>query len=80
MPVAMASMFVIRLRCVSTTPFGSLVEPDENWTNAMSPGAAAWRTPGRAMSVISSMNTTCPSRRASEAARSLASAKALSLS
>ena len=29
-----------RLACVSTTPLGSLVEPEENWMKAVSPGCA----------------------------------------
>ena len=34
-------VFVMILRCVSTTPLGSLVEPDENWMKAMSSGRTA---------------------------------------
>ena len=33
---ANASMFADRLRCVSATPFGADVDPEVNWTKAMS--------------------------------------------
>ena len=44
------SAFARMLPCVSTTPFGSLVEPEENWMKATSsrPGAAG--RPSREMS------------------------------
>src|SRR5712671_1164404 len=32
----MASMFAHKLRCDSATPFGAAVDPEVNWTNAMS--------------------------------------------
>jgi hypothetical protein len=35
----MASMLADRLACVSATPFGAEVDPDVNWTNAMSSSA-----------------------------------------
>ncbi len=31
-----ASMFAERLRCVTTTPLGADVDPEVNWTNAIS--------------------------------------------
>ena len=40
-PLAIASMLVVRLRCVRITPLGSLVDPDENWMNATSSGRGA---------------------------------------
>ena len=49
-PRALAMMFA----CVSTTPFGSLVEPDENWMKAMSSGCARCSSPAREMSSRSS--------------------------
>ena len=42
------------LRWVSTTPFGSLVEPEENWMKAMSFGWRARMRPAREMSSSSS--------------------------
>ena len=33
-------LWAIRLACVSTTPFGSLVEPEENWMKATLSGRA----------------------------------------
>ena len=36
-----------RLACVSTTPLGSLVEPEENWMKATSPGRARCSLPLR---------------------------------
>ncbi len=36
--------------CVSTTPLGSLVEPEENWMKAVSSGLTAAGRPGRATS------------------------------
>ena len=49
-PLALA----MTLPCVSTTPFGSLVEPEENWMNATSSGRAWWTWPAREMSLRSS--------------------------
>src|SRR5579863_5437087 len=40
-------MFAMRLACVSTTPLGSLVEPEENWMKATSAGRARWGLPLR---------------------------------
>ncbi len=40
------SAFARMLRCVSTTPFGSLVEPEENWMNAVSPAVTRAGVPG----------------------------------
>ena len=54
-PIVVApSMLAIRLPCVSITPFGSLVEPDENWMNARSDGSGRVSLPGREISVIDS--------------------------
>ena len=49
-PRALARM----LAWVSTTPFGSLVEPEENWMKAGSCGDASAGRPGRPMSSMSS--------------------------
>ena len=42
------------LPCVSTTPLGSLVEPEENWMKAVSCGCARCTLPAREMSSRSS--------------------------
>jgi hypothetical protein len=47
-------MFAMRLPCVSMTPFGSLVEPEENWMKARSSALGRCSLPGREMSVIDS--------------------------
>jgi hypothetical protein len=39
---------------VSTTPLGSLVEPEENWMKAVSSGVTRWMLPAREMSSRSS--------------------------
>ena len=48
------SMLAMRFACVSTTPLGSLVEPDENWMKAVSSGLAACGLPLTWMSCRSS--------------------------
>ena len=73
-PVEIASMFVVTLRCVRTTPFGSLVEPDENWMNAVSSGVARCSVPGTDTSEISSRNTVRRASAASASARPFSSA------
>ena len=50
-PSALARM----LRCVSTTPLGSLVEPDENWMNAVCSGVTSAGVPAREMSSSASI-------------------------
>ena len=50
--------FTRMLRWVSTTPLGSLVEPDENWMNAMSSGLTACTWPAFEMS------STCSAKKA----------------
>ena len=50
-PRALARM----LPCVSTTPLGSLVEPEENWMKATSSGPTCATVPGRPTSSISSI-------------------------
>ena len=40
----MAAMLANTLACVSTTPFGSPVEPEENWMKAVWSGATAARS------------------------------------
>ena len=57
-------ILAIRLPCVSITPFGSLVEPEENWMNARSEGSGRWSFPGREMSVIDSTRKQRESRSA----------------
>ncbi len=49
-----APMLVIRFRCVSTTPLGVLVEPEENWMKATSSAVTGCSIPGREMSVTRS--------------------------
>ena len=44
------SAFARMLPCVSTTPFGSLVEPDENWMNAVCSRLMRAGVPSREMS------------------------------
>src|SRR3977135_3125451 len=47
-----ASMFAERLRCVTTTPFGVVVDPDVNCTNAMSSDfTVAWESEAGSSSV-----------------------------
>ena len=49
-----APMLVMRFRWVSTTPFGVLVEPEENWMKATSSADTGRSSPGREMSVTRS--------------------------
>ena len=48
-PSMIPRMLVIRLACVSTTPFGWPVDPDENWMNARSSGRRSAGEPSSAM-------------------------------
>jgi hypothetical protein len=50
----MAPMLAIRFRWVRTTPFGVLVEPDENWMKATSSGDTPCMRPGLETSVTRS--------------------------
>ena len=52
------SVFATRLPCVSCTPLGSLVEPEENWMNARSAGEAARGRPARETSTTWSARNT----------------------
>ena len=63
------------LRWVSTTPFGSLVEPEENWMNATSSGPTAAGCPGGPTSSSWSIRKTRDSSFANAAASSTPRAK-----
>ncbi len=53
LPMAAAPLtLAIKLPWVSITPFGSLVEPEENWMKARSSGAGRCSLPGFEMSVM----------------------------
>ena len=67
-PAMIASILLSRLRCVSTTPLGALVEPEEYWMNAVSPSAMRSRSPGVERSSIRS-SSTLRSRSAPESPR-----------